>query len=156
MTLTAHALVAGAIASASPNPYIGVTLSAASHPFLDLIPHWDEGWGWRNKTKLRLFLEVGFDFLVGCILTYLLFIRNPFFATNLDIRYLAACVLASISWDLLEAPYLLLGWKVPPFTTVYKIQHHMQGKARLPWGIITQVATVALVIFVLQVLPLNF
>ncbi len=151
MTLTAHAIVAGAIASAVPNPLLGVTISAASHPFLDLIPHWDEGWGWRKKTKLRLALEVGLDLLVGCVITYFLFVENPLFGIKVNLVYLIASVLVSIGWDILEGPYLFWNWNFPPFSTMYKIQHSMQGKAKLPWGIVTQVVTVVLVLLVIQV-----
>lgn len=144
MTATAHALVGGALAAAIPNPALGISLALLSHPFLDMIPHWDEGWGWRKKEKIRLFAECTIDLSAGVLLTYMLF------GGNVNIWYLLAAIFASISWDVLEAPYLILNWKFAPFNFFYKIQHHIQGKAALPWGIVTQVVTVALVVFFLN------
>lgn len=144
MTITAHALVGGAIAAAFPNPTLAFALAVASHPLLDMIPHWDEGWGWRNKGKIRLFAECSLDMIVGVGLTYYLFGSVP-------LPYLLLAILGSILFDLLEAPYLLLNWKFKPFCWFYQLQHNIQGKVKLPWGILTQVATVALIIFVLQV-----
>lgn len=143
MTITAHALVGGAIAAAVPNPILGFSLALLSHPLLDLVPHWDEGWGWRTKGKLRLFAECFLDLGVGLLLTYYLFGSVPLW-------YLLFAILGSILPDLLEAPYLLLGWKFKPFCWFYKMQHHLQGKVVLPWGILTQVLTVAMIIFVLH------
>ncbi len=57
MTATAHAIVGGALAAAFPNPVIGISLSLLSHPLLDMIPHWDEGWGWRKKIKFNFLLS---------------------------------------------------------------------------------------------------
>lgn len=151
MTATAHALVGGAIAASVQNPPLGIALSAASHPLLDMIPHWDFGWGWKKKTKLKLFLQAGLDLGVGVILAYLIFGQ---FVHNL--WYFLACVLASEVWDMMEAPFWFLNWKFPPFSTIYNIQSKMQGKARLPWGILTQVATVMVVVFLLQLIPQSF
>ncbi len=67
--------------------------------------------------------------------------------------YFLACVGAAILWDVLEAPYLIFNWNFPPFNLFYKLQSGMQGKAALPWGIVTQVVTVALVIYFLRYIP---
>lgn len=145
MTATAHALVGGAIAASVQNPALGIVLSASSHPILDFIPHWDEGWGWRSKSKARLFAEAGADLFFGLFVSYYLF------GQGISLWYFLACVLASLSWDLLEAPYLFLNWRFFPFTHIYKSQSIIQGKVKLPWGILTQVATVGVVIFLLRV-----
>lgn len=147
MTITAHALVGGAIAASIPNPVLGITIATLSHPLLDMIPHWDEGWGWRLKSKPRFIAEASIDLALGVLLTY--FIFGPFIN---NLWYLLAMIFASISWDVAEAPYLFLGWKFPPFSWVYKVQSKIQGKVRLPWGILTQVATVIAVVFLLQAL----
>lgn len=145
MTATAHALVGGALATAFPNnPGLGISLALLSHPLLDMIPHWDEGWGWRQKDKLRLFAECSIDLSAGVIATFVLF------GAGVNVWYLLACIGAAILWDVLEAPYLILNWHFPPFNYFYKIQSKMQGKAALPWGIVTQVVTVGLVVLVLN------
>lgn len=148
MTATAHALVGGAIAASIQNPVLGITLSALSHPVLDLIPHWDFGWGWKKKTKLKLFLEACFDLLLGTFLAYLIFGQYT------NIWYFLACVFASEVWDILEAPYWFFNWRFPPFGWIYKIQSQMQGKTKTVFeGILTQVVTVGVIVLILQAIP---
>ncbi len=141
MTATAHALVGGAIAASVPIPALGVTLAAASHPLLDMIPHWDFAIGWRKKNKFKLFAEASLDLIVGVTLTYLLFFKFEIFGP-VDLWYLLACIFFSLIWDFAQVPYWLLKWNFPPFSTFYKIQHEIQGKAKFPLGIFTQVGTV--------------
>lgn len=134
MTATAHCVVGASIAAATvSNPALGLSLSAISHPLMDLIPHWDLGWGWRKKTKVRLFLESAGDVLVGTALAFIIF--GGF---SIPLWYFLACIFLSISWDVMEAPYWFWGWKFFPFGIIYNVQSRMQGKAALPWGLITQ------------------
>lgn len=144
MTATAHALIGGIIAASIQNPAIGLPLATISHPFVDMIPHWDFGWGWRTKTKFTLFFQASADLLCGIILCLWLF-------PNVDKTYLLTSILFSESWDILQTPYWLLGWKFPPFSWCYNFQHHIQGKAKLPWGILTQAITVIIIAIVLKV-----
>lgn len=136
MTATAHALVGGAIATAIPNPVIGLPLAALSHPLLDMIPHWDFGWGWRNKNKFVLTLQATFDLIIGVALAYY------FFGKYTDLSYFFAAIFLSEVWDFMMFPYIAFGWKFPPFSYFYRVQHEIQGKAKLPWGILTQAGTV--------------
>lgn len=136
MTATAHALVGGAIAAATAsNPSLGITMAALSHPILDLIPHWDFGIGWKKKNKALLFFQAIGDLIFGVVVTFLLFGRS------VDSLYLLLCILISESWDILQMPYLLWGWKYP-FQFFYEFGHNTNGRAKLPWGIITQAVTV--------------
>lgn len=136
MTATAHALIGGAIAASTQNPVLGITASFLSHPLLDLVPHWDFGANWKKKSKIKLFLEASADLLVGIGLTYLIF------GSRVDLWYLVAAVFVSEVWDLAEAPYWILGWKIAPFKWIYAVQSKMQNKADLPLGILTQVIVV--------------
>lgn len=144
MTATAHAIVGGAIAATIKDPYLGVFLSAASHPLLDMIPHWDAAWNWREKHKLRFFAEALFDLLVGLTVAFYLF------ASNTDLWYLALCVFASVVWDIMEVPFWFFKWHFPPFSWSHKLQSHLQGKAVLPWGIISQIITVGGILLILN------
>ena len=144
MTATAHALVGGAIAYSIQNPALGITLSFITHPVLDFIPHWDFGWGWRKKTKFQLFCEASLDLSLGILLSYILF--GQFISGS----YFLLCVFASLLWDFLEIPYWFFNWRFAPFSTLHSIQHHIQGRAKLPWGVLTQVVTVGVIIFILQ------
>lgn len=144
MTATAHALVGGAIASAIPNPALGIPLAFLSHPILDMIPHWDLGIGWRKKNKITLFAESVLDLAVGIVVAYFIF------GQNLNPIYFLSCIFFSEVWDILMMPYLLWGWDFPPFSTAYSWQHKIQANTKLPWGILTQVATVASVVLILK------
>jgi hypothetical protein len=143
MTATAHMLVGGAMAASFPNPALGLTLAAASHPLMDIIPHWDCCLNWRKKTKTKLFIEASLDVIIGFSLSYLLF------GQFINFWYFIACLAASLIWDIFEVPYWLLDWRFPPFGWFYKIQSKMQGKLQLPWGIITQLVTVAIVFYLI-------
>jgi membrane-bound metal-dependent hydrolase YbcI (DUF457 family) len=144
MTATAHALVGGAIAASVPDPLIGISLSLLSHPLLDMVPHWDAGWGWRKKTKVRLFTECSIDLLGGTFVAYLLFGQHT------SLPYFLAAVFASELWDLLEIPYWFFNWRQAPFSWIYKFQHEIQGKLALPWGIVTQVVSVSAIVLLLK------
>lgn len=146
MTATAHAIIGGAIAASVPDPAIGLPLATLSHPLADMIPHWDFGLGWRKKSKITLFLQGSIDLLIGILVSYLLFAKTT------DNLYLLSAIFFSEVWDLLQVPYWLLDWRFPPFSTLYNIQHAINGKAKLPWGILTQAATVAGVAIFLRII----
>lgn len=145
MTATAHAIIGGAIAASISDPVIGISLAFISHPLMDIVPHWDLGIGWRQKSKIKLFTQATSDLVLGVIVAYLLF------GHNVPLWYFLACVLASESWDLAEIPYWFFRWNFAPWSWVYQFQHHIQGKAGLPWGIVTQVAACGLIFLALQV-----
>ncbi|MDD2823359.1 MAG: hypothetical protein PHQ59_04755 [Candidatus Daviesbacteria bacterium] len=144
MTATAHALIGGAVASTISNPELGLSLAFISHPLLDLIPHWDFANNWRAKDKFILFIEASADLTFGVLLSYILF------GQNVNLWYFFGCIFVSEVWDIIEAPYWFLNWKFPPISWIYNVQSKMQGKAALPWGIITQILTVALATLILQ------
>lgn len=146
MTATAHAIVGGAVAASIHNPVLGLTIATISHPFLDMVPHWDFGWGWRKKTKLKLFLESIFDLALGVTVAYFLFGQ---FAPNL--WYFFGCILAAEIWDIVEVPYWLFNWHFAPFCWLYKAQHEVQGRTKtVLGGIFNQVFTIAGIILFLQ------
>lgn len=143
MTATAHALVGGAIAAFVKDPVLGVTLAATSHPILDSIPHWDFAANWRSKHKLVFLAQAVGDFVIGLLIAWLLF------HSLTSIGYLFTCIFAATVWDMMEVPYWFWDWRFPPFSWSHNIQSHLQGKARLPWGAISQVVTVSVIIWVL-------
>lgn len=144
MVAAAHALVGGGLAASVSNPNLAIVLATVSHPLLDLVPHWDFGYNWRKKGKLRFFSESVLDLGVGFGLSYLIF------GQGLDFWYFSAVIFMSVVWDILEAPYWFLKWRFPPFSSVYNFQSGIQHKLKLPWGILTQVISVFLIIWVLQ------
>ena len=142
MTATAHALVGGVIAATTKDPLLGATLSLMSHPLLDMVPHWDFAWGWRDKSRVLLFCEATGDLLGGLLLAYL------FFGANISFWYLSLCVFLALSFDFIEVPYWFFGWRFFPFSVLHSFQSKIQGKAKLPWGVINQIIVVSLIIFV--------
>lgn len=146
MTATAHALIGGAIAASVPDPALGITLSAISHPIADMIPHWDFGCGWKKKSKVLLFLQSSADLIFGIVLTFILFGRTT------NHLYLFLSIFISESWDLLQAPYWFFGWKFFPFSTFYNFGRQTNGKAKMPWGILTQAVSVTGLIIALRIL----
>lgn len=144
MTATAHALIGGAIAASIPDPVLGITLSAISHPIADMIPHWDFGLGWKKKSKALLFFQSAGDLIFGVVLTFLIF------GNSTNHLYLFMSIFISESWDLLQAPYWLFNWKFPPFSTFYKFGSRTNESAKMPWGILTQAATVTGLVWVLR------
>ncbi len=146
MTATAHALIGGAIASSVNNPALGLTLAALSHPLADMIPHWDFGQGWKAKNKYHLFVQSILDLGLGIVLAYV------FFGQNVDLIYFFAAIFMSEVWDILMMPYLLFGWKFLPFSAFYRVQHAINKKASLPWGILNQIGAIFLLVIVLKLI----
>lgn len=144
MTATAHALVGGIIAASISNPAIGLPLAAASHPFLDMIPHWDFGIGWRKKDKFGLFIQSLLDLMFGLALTFILF------GKFVDPIYLLSAIFMSEVWDIMMMPYLLLNWKFFPFSLFYRFGHTTNKTLKLPWGILTQVAAVLSITYAIR------
>lgn len=141
MVATAHALIGAAIATKAGNPSLGLIYAFFSHFILDLTPHWDEGLGWQKKTKIRLWVEAGIDIIASFALTYF------FFHNLLDTNYLFLIIIAAQLPDWLEAPYLFLDWKFPPFSWIRDFQHKVQWRLDLPWGAITQLVVVLVALY---------
>jgi hypothetical protein len=103
------------------------------------------GIGWRKKNKFTFFLEALLDLVFGILFAYLLFGRN------VNLIYFLTCIFASEIWDIMMMPYLLFKWQ--PFSIFYKMQHHIQSNIKLPWGILTQAATVYAAVLLLRLVP---
>lgn len=139
MTSITHSLVAVAIGVKIQNPAIAFPLCFLSNYLLDMIPHWDFGYGWRKKSKVKLFLEGFIDITVSYSLVL---ISHNFFFNTTSLSYLLLCAFIAQLPDWLELPYLLLNLKQKPFYFFYKIQHLIHRKLDLPWGILPQVGLV--------------
>lgn len=142
MTATAHALIGASIAVKVANPLIGIPLAIASHFVADLIPHWDAGTNHRKKSLLKLQVEATLDVLLGFALVIILFneqmIANPI--------YMITMVIAAQLPDWIEAPAWALKLKVPPFSTMKAISHRLQTRMQLPWGLVTQIVIVGILV----------
>ncbi len=101
MLATVHALVAGMIATAVPDPLSASTLSLTSHFFLDSVPHWDFGTDWEKRSKAYTGAIAIGETLFGLTLTYILFASHAPHIT------LLCAVVASELPDWLEAPWYI-------------------------------------------------
>lgn len=140
MTATSHALIGASIASLIPNPILAIPLAITSHFAADLIPHWDAGTNWRKKTIMRLRVEAAFDVLLGFTLVYLIF------GSIVGSAYLFVMIIAAQLPDWLETPSSKFGIKIPPFSWIEWLGHKLQNRLQLPWGLVTQVVIVGLIV----------
>lgn len=140
MTATAHALIGASLAVKFTTPQIGIPLAIISHFVADLIPHWDAGTNHRQKSLNRIKVEATFDVLLGFALSFLIF-RNL-----VDPIYLFVMIIAAQLPDWIEAPSWLFGFKVPPFSWLDWLGHKLQTRLQLPWGLVTQVVVVGLLL----------
>ena len=141
MTATAHALIGASIASRIINPIIGIPLAIISHFAADLVPHWDAGTNHKQKSAIRLKLEATVDVLVGFALVFLIF------RSSVEPVYLFTMVIAAQLPDWLEAPASMFGFKVPPFSWLDWLGHKLQSRMQLPWGLVTQIVIVGMLVF---------
>ena len=140
MTATSHALIGASIASLVPNPILAIPLAITSHFAADLVPHWDAGTNRRKKTIMRLRVEAAFDVLLGFALVYLIF------GSIVSSAYLFVMIIAAQLPDWLETPSSKFGLKIPPFSWVEWLGHKLQNRMQLPWGLVTQVVIVGLIV----------
>lgn len=141
MTATAHALIGASIAAKIANPYLAIPIAISSHFVADLVPHWDAGTNHKKKTTLRLKLEATADVLLGFVLAYAIFWQL------VDPVYLFVMIIAAQLPDWLEAPSWMFNIKIPPFSWMDYLGHKLQSRMQLPWGLITQVVTVGILVF---------
>ena len=160
MTATAHALVSGAIARAVPNPYLAIPLAITSHFIMDAVPHWDFGTSWRSRSKFATGAFAIGETVLGITVAYFLFrgkVQTPL---------LLSTIAAGELPDWLEAPWYIFfaskkkqgvstkaGFWEKLSYRIYKRENVVHSKADAPFGIITQVVTVAF--FLLLLLPFH-
>lgn len=143
MTATGHALIGTIIAAKIGNPLVALPIAFASHVIADLVPHWDAGTHGRSKTKKQLQNEAAADVAVGFIASYLLIY---FIFPTTDILYALILILTAQGIDWLTAPYYMFGYKTQPFSFFYELSKRTNSKLDKPWGIITQIVSITLLI----------
>lgn len=157
MTATAHAIVAGAIASRFGDPVTAGTLALLSHYVMDSVPHWDIGTNWRGRRKAMTGTLAIVDTVIAITVAYFLFGGNASPAT------LTIAIVASLFPDWIETPWYILfarpkkhepgknaGLLEKLCFAVYKTPNMFHAKAQFPLGVLTQVATVLFFLKILQ------
>jgi hypothetical protein len=143
MTASSHALIGTVIAAKIGNPSLAIPLAIASHIVADAIPHWDTATNSKNKGSIEMFYDTISDVLLGFILSYLLVY---FLFPGANLTYVFLMIIMSQLFDWLMMPYYFFGIEKPFFKSIYKFQKLFDSKLNKPWGIITQVVTVIIVI----------
>lgn len=159
MIATAHALVAGAIAQAIPDPYLAPILALSSHFIMDSVPHWDFGTEWRNRPKWVTGAVATLDTVGGLTLAFFLF------RASTPLLPLTLSLLMSVLPDWLEAPWYIFfasQKRVGPkkeagviekfLFSIYKIQNRLHTKASFALGATTTVLTVVFFFLLLRVI----
>ena len=144
MTATAHAVIGTIIAAKIGNPALAIPIALASHIALDAIPHWDPATNRKEKKKQRLFIDSMVDVTLSFVVSYFLAL---FLFPTVNLSYVLLIVIFSQLFDWLTSPYYFFGINLPPFNWAYKFQKIFDNKLDKPWGIITQVSVIALVLF---------
>ncbi|MCX6816468.1 MAG: hypothetical protein NTZ93_01180 [Candidatus Beckwithbacteria bacterium] len=142
MLVTSHALVGAAIAKLIPNPYLGYPINLCSHFLLDLIPHWDFRTRKIIHSKTRTIAVSLSDAFIGFFLGWLIFKSQVTYAYLFPMMFIAQLP------DWLEAPFHILNWSFPPFSTIKKLQSRLHHKLNLPWGLVLQILVVVLVVLI--------
>lgn len=143
MTATAHAVIGTVIAAKIGNPYLAIPIAFASHIVADYIPHWDTATNVAKKGKQRVMAETLFDIALGFFISFILL--STIFTQTSPV-YAICIILVSQSLDWLTAPYYFLKIKTPPFIWAYKFQKLFDHELDAPWGIVTQVVTIILLL----------
>ena len=154
MKAASHALIGTMIAAKVGEPALAIGLSFASHFVADIIPHWDSGTHWREKTKIRLQLESVADVLTGFILSFILY--GFILQTEAEIKagplLVFAAIIASQAPDWVTAPKFIFGRDFPGSEFMYQVQHKLNTKLDKPWGIVTQIVALTLLYLILFVI----
>lgn len=136
MTATAHSLVGAVIAAKIGNPALAIPIAFASNFLLDVVPHWDVGTHWHDRPIAKTFLYAALDVFLGLGLSLLLFSHSTNFS------YLLFMIFVATMADWLEAPYIFLKLKIPPFYWFYQIQSKFHKKDGSWFGVLTQFAVI--------------
>lgn len=148
MTATGHAMVGTIIAGTISNPLLSIPIALVSHVICDIIPHWDAGTHMNKKKSPQLFWESVLDVTVSYIASFLL-LTFLFPETSLLYGFFIAFMAQLLDW--ITAPYYILKWKFPPFSWFYTFSGITNTRLDKPWGIVTQVVFVTLLMIVAKV-----
>ena len=150
-------LVAGAIATKFSDPATATILALTSHFIMDSVPHWDFGTNWRARPKHVTGALAIAETVIGFTVAYTVF------AEKVAVPLLTLAMIASVLPDWLETPWYIFfanHKKKTPATHagfleklcfgIYKVENVLHTKAGFPFGVITQIATVAFFLLLLK------
>lgn len=132
MLATTHSLTGAVIAKLAPTPTLGYAAALLSHPILDYIPHWDMRTRHTKRPMNHIVIFSLIDAVVGLSLGFLLMK-----AVVPPTQLFFTMAFAQLP-DWIEAPYLVFGWKFPPFSWIRSFQHKVHNKLPFPDGFLSQ------------------
>ncbi len=147
-----HTLVGALIATKIPSPIISLPLAFASHFLVDRIPHWNPSLYSEYKKFGRPTAKSTVVIVLDVILSLAAGLTIALQALpdiNKFLVIIFACFLAVLP-DVIEAPFFYFGCKWPVLMRLINFQVKIQGKAKLPWGLLTQILTIIIVLLVFQ------
>lgn len=154
MILASHSIIGVATARLVPtNPLLGFFLAFLSHFLADMIPHWeyklsksvDPKYSEGMRLNRDFFIDsmkVGSDILSGALLSYYIFIDAP-------IEVVAMGVMGGVLPDIMQFLYGKI--KIEPlifFKKLHDAIHSEKMDDKMLFGVITQIVTVFIVIFI--------
>lgn len=152
MLETPHVFIGAAIASKIPNPLIAIPLAFASHFIMEMIPHWNPH---LNSETEKFGQPTRRSTVITAIDSTLALTAGSFIAYQAlpDIGQailILACSFASVLPDVLEGPYFFLKMRTTWIKKWIAFQKSLQNDTTAFWGLLTQLATIAAIIFWLR------
>jgi len=159
MTLASHIIISGLLGASTHNYFLAATVGFLSHYIVDAIPHWDDylspdfdsraksegGYFLKDKFLYKELGKIAIDILIGLSVLSLIFFKTSGFD---NIAYTAVGIFFGVLPDPLQLLYLITNWRfLKPNHEVQLYLHTLIHKTKpgLALGIITQIATIALV-----------
>lgn len=144
MTSITHVIIGASVAAKTNNPYIAASVALGLHFVADLIPHWDLGTNHRKRPKWVTGSLAIAETLIALTIGFFVFL--PYVSSTV---VLAVAIIFSLLPDWLEAPYHILNPHAPKFFYyLYKPQSILHSRAQLPWGLVTQLVTIAIALYI--------
>ncbi len=113
-----------------PHPVLGLLAALFSHFVVDMLPHWN----WHPSIKPLSLLGMTLDLILAQILTFYIF-----FGYGEGNFLLPLGAFLGILPDLLEAPTVLLGWRIRGVDKLMRLQSRLQTNTELLPGILSQI-----------------
>ena len=152
MLETPHVFIGAAIASKIPNPLIAIPLAFASHFIMEMIPHWNPH---LNSETEKFGQPTRRSTVITAIDSTLALTSGSFIAYQAlpnvgQAILILACSFAAVLPDVMEGPYFFLKMRTNLIKKWISFQKSLQNDTTAFWGLLTQLATIAAVIFWLR------
>ena len=147
MTATAHAIVGTLLAARFVDPLVSLPLALGTHYLTDLVPHWDSGTNRRKKSEKRFIVEALVDAFIAVGVSTIIYY---YFFNLTDFIYLYLVVGFALLPDIVTiSTRFVFKIKSPLWNWNNRFQTYLNKRLELPWGILTQVAVIGVVYFLL-------